>query len=343
MFLLDNRLFADGYEASEDRLNATDFLRFLQAMPSIEVLELVFGWDSLLGVEVMRHIFTRPRLQSLHLGPSIVWDMQLMSKIDLAGEILQDLRSLQVTADEKPLSLILPRLPRLQAVDLSLPCSTSQATVLNKLLRSLSRCAELREISIDCDGGIVHDNDALSGSALLSVATNCHFIRILEIASSLPARLTDELVEAMASRLVHLEVLSFDSAPFHGLSYRSIASFARHCPSLCELCLPVRIELTLLEGEPDDVKFAGLQELEVTQATFLPVETADDCRSVQGTLTQLLDRRFPHLTKLREIPGSSKHARHMRTSIDIYLRKRPYGPNPRRKVPTKVTLGLLES
>lgn len=347
VFLLDNRLFDDGYDPSDDRLNATDFLRFLQAMPSIEFLELAFGWKPLLDLEVMRHIFARPRLQSLHLGSSagssMDGDMKLMNGIDLAGEILQDLRSLEVVADEKPLSLILPRLPRLQAVDLSLLCQSSQAIVLNKLLESLSKCTGLREISINCDDGLVLNNDVLSISALLSVATNCRFLRILEVTSSLPASLTDELVEAMASRLTHLEVFSFDSAPFHGLSYKSIVSFARHCPSLCELCLPIRVELTLLESEPNNVKFAELQELEVTQATFLPVETSEDFRAVQETLVQLLDRRLPRLTSLREIPGSSKHAHQLRTWIGNYIRKRPSGPNPRGKVPREVTLSMLES
>lgn len=322
-----------GDNAPKDRLNATDFLRFLQAMPSIEVLELAVGWTLLVDAEVMRHIFTRPQLQTLHLG-CIILDMQLMNKINLAGGILQDLRSLQMFADEKTLGLILPRLSHLQEADLSLFGRTRQATALNKLLESLSTCAELREITVYCgsESGAVFDNDALSSSALLSLASNCHFIRKLRVISDLPANVTDELVETIASRLVHLEVLSFKTALFRGLSYKTITSFARHCPSLHELCLPIKIELTLLEGEPDDVRFAELQMLDVAKVTFLPVEMAEDCSSVQGTLTQLLDRRFPHLTSLRKLPGSSSHARQMRTSIGNYLRKRPSKPNPRQYV-----------
>lgn len=319
--------------APKDRLDATDFLRFLQAMPSIEVLELTVGWTPLVDDEVMRHIFTRPRLQTLLLNCCTL-DMQLLNKTNLTGEILPDLRSLQLLADEKTLGLILPRLSHLREADLSLHGPSRQATALKKVLESLSGCAELREVTLYCglESGAVFDNDALSSSALLSLATNCRFIRILKITSGVSGNGTDELFETMASRLVHLEVLSLKTALFRGISYKAVASFARHCPLLQKLFLPIKIELTLLESEPDDVRFAELQMLDVAKVTFLPVEMAEDCSSVQGTLIQLLDRRFPRLTSLRKLPGSSSHARQMRISIGNHLRKRPSKPDPRQYV-----------
>lgn len=332
MLKLEEGTFAHLFKKPEERLDATALLRFLQAMPSIEVLELL-AEHRLLDTEVMRHILTRPGLRALHLSPFIS-DMGLLDETNPPGEVLQNLRSLQLAGYETPLRLILSRMPHIQAVDVTLDCTASPRPGFTTFLEALSGCPELEEISIafyNEDPGLELDQ-TMANSALLSLVTNCAFLRALRINTPLQARMTDDFMETVASRLAHLEVFALKTPRFRGLSYKAIASFARHCPSLHELYLPIRVELPKLDDEPGDVTFPKLQLLHVTSATFLPAEMAEDCHTVHDTLIRLLDSRFPRLIIFGNLPGFSSHARRMQASIANYLRKRFSRSSPRRKL-----------
>lgn len=327
MLVLDNPVFYDS-EIDSVKFSTADFLKFLQAMPSIEYLGLT-NWHPVLEISVLRHIFTRRRLQTLRMGVrDVIFDMPLIEEIGTSQELLPDVVSLDITAEERAMSFVLLRLPKLEAINLALVKFTAFETVnMSKLFETLSRCAGLQEISVSYgypdEDYPVYDEDIIDSSALLPIVNSCRQLRVFKVETSLSVILDDNLLETMASKLPGLEECIFMCPECPAVSHRSVVSFGKHCHSLRELYLPARVEITLLDRDPDTFQFPQLYELSLLQLTFLPMETIFQCLGIQESLIRLLETRFPRLSLLYNIDDFTTLDPSIWAVLYGYLEKRP--------------------
>lgn len=293
--LLDNRLVDD--DPSTTLLTEDDFLNFLKAMQSIKHLELIIGWDPLLTEKVMTYLMFRPGLEKLGTGHGVRWRYSTVRRALSENPDLvpfPHLRSLQVTAEDKALRLILglPLLKNtLQRIDIAVvDCQSSPVDTP----RFASSCTRLEEVIFSWEHG------DLSGTSLVELAAHCPMLRRVQFESENGSivDLSDEKIEKLASKLGHLEVLSL---PAIGgtITSRSLASLARHCPRLKDLTMPADVEiLQLLDEEPEqEVHFPSLQRLDLENifTVLHPVESKEDLAVFQERIIRLLDERFPSL------------------------------------------------
>ncbi|KAL1962714.1 hypothetical protein VTN77DRAFT_9258 [Rasamsonia byssochlamydoides] len=254
--LLDNRLVNDN--PSTTLLTEEDFLNFLQAMPSIKHLELIWGWAPLLSENVMGYLIFRPGLEKLYLGPESQLRESTVRKALATNPDLvpfPHLRSLDVNAEDRAWRLILPRLKSLQSLAISVVDCQSPA----EMLRCASSCTRLEDIFFTWK-----QDRTLTGESLVHLASHCPMLRRVQIEpdDGCVIDISDERVEVLASKLVHLEVLSLLFIIDGGITSKALASLARHCPHLKDLTLTANLEVIELDNEePEQVHFPSLQSL----------------------------------------------------------------------------------
>ncbi|KAL2010205.1 hypothetical protein VTN00DRAFT_6012 [Thermoascus crustaceus] len=300
-FLLSNRLLTENPLTT--LLTEDDFLNFLKAMPSIKHLDLSVGWDTLLTENMMIYLMFRPGLEMLSLGRGSL--LRYSTVREAMGKNpdrvpFPHLRALDVTAEDEALRLFLPLLKNLQAVDIAVV----DCKFLADLPHYASSCTQLEEIDICWYG-----QGEFTGKSLLDLASHCPMLRRVQMEYG-PSRIidiSDETVEMLAAKLVHLEVLTlpfdFDSGE---ISSKSLASLARHCPRLQELTMLADIEFIQLDHEPEQLHFPSLWRLSLgrIKAVRHPAELEEEknMAAFPDRIIQLLDKRFPSLTEFNFTP-----------------------------------------
>ncbi|KAL2219257.1 hypothetical protein M432DRAFT_340642 [Thermoascus aurantiacus ATCC 26904] len=287
--LIDNALVDDN--PSTDLLTEDDFLNFFKAMPSIKHLELTTGWGPLLTENVMAYLMFRPGLEKLSMGAGSLLRYStvrqaLSENPDLV--IFPHMRSLHVTAEDRALRLLLPLLKSLQSVEIDVDDCLFPVDIA----RYVSSCTRLEEIFYYWERG------ALNGASLVYLAPHCPMLRRVDFSPNLGYinDISDEMIEKLASKLVHLEALKLP--PIGGrITSKSLASLARHCPRLRELTMPTDVEIIELDNEPEQLHFPSLQSLSLRRITARPLESKEDLAILQERIIQLLDKRFPSLTR----------------------------------------------
>lgn len=284
--------------------DAADFLSFLEAMPSIQALRLDLPTERLMDDKVWRHILTRPRLQLLHLYGSIhtIFTKRPLERLDACAKVLPDVRSLRVCGFAKPVRFIISDLEHLESADLYMFSKHVSFCGLNKAFSALSRCVNLKELSISF-GCAPHAQGDLSSSALIALVTNCPLLYFFKLAFTRDsAILSDWLIEQVASRLPYLQAFFLDvlgDSKILGLSHKSVASFARHCPALHTLSLQTDIELCLLNREPESLRLERLSSLCLCKLSFLDREHPVSPYGLLSILIPVLQKRFPRLGYLK--------------------------------------------
>lgn len=303
------------------------------------------GWDTLLTENVMMYLMFRPGLEVLCLGRGSPLRYSTVRKAlsENPDRIpFPHLRALDVTAEDEALRLLLPLLKNLQTADIAVV----DCKFLEDLPRYASPCTQLEEIDIFWYGQC-----AFTGKSLLDLVSHCPMLRIVEMdyGSSRIIDISDETIEILASKLVHMEALSlpFDFGSGE-ISSKSLASFARHCPRLQQLTMLADIEIIQLENEPEQLHFPSLWQLSLgrIKAVRHPSELEEEnFATFPDRIIQLLDRRFSSLTELnfrpifihddRADPYTAKIRQH------VLQRSRPFSM-PRR-VRSKLRERLIES
>ncbi|KKA16370.1 Protein kinase-like domain protein [Rasamsonia emersonii CBS 393.64] len=297
--LLDNLLALE--DPDTPHVTKEDFLNFLQAMPSLKHLELVMGFEPCLTEDVMVYLLLRPGLEKLAIGAETVLTGSVVHKsfdqTNIPDEaIFPHLRSLEITAEDRAVRRIMPLLKNLQILTLSiLDCESPTETV-----RCIASCTRLEGITLSWA-----DGEPVTGASLEHLASHCPMLRRVELEPEADATvdLSDEWFEAIASKLVHLEVLSFRVIR-GAISARSLASLARHCPRLRQVEMPPELEILELDDEPDSVRFPSLETL--CLGPIAPgvrrLESPEEVERVHERIIALLDWRFPALTTFSFTP-----------------------------------------
>lgn len=264
-------------------------------MPSLKHLELIIGWEPLLTEKVMTYLMFRPGLEKLGTDHGVLWRYSTVRRALSENPDLvtfSHLRSLQVTAEEKALRLLLPLLKdTLQRINIAVvDCQSSPVDTP----RFASSCTRLEEVIFSWEHG------ELSGVSLVDLASHCPLLRRVQFESDNGSivDISDEKMEILASKMSHLEVLSL---PAIGgtITSRSLVSLARHCPRLQDLTIPADVEILQLDEEEEgEVHFPSLQRLDLENifTTVRPPVESKSKEDIAKRIIHLLDGRFPSLT-----------------------------------------------
>lgn len=204
------------------------------------------SWDSPLSLELFMALAQHPKLT--HLWLHCQYDSWIYQSL-IDQEVFKKITKLHLTLDDKEAQLILPLMPHIPNLTISV------TGVSVGILKPISRAISLRKLRVMFGGGRRHSS-SITGEQLLAIASNCQSLRSISIGDNdqwptaiIVSYATMELFARLLPHLKLLKITMWESQ----LTLRSLLYIGQNCKTLTRLTLCAFIDIhEFTEEAPSD-------------------------------------------------------------------------------------------